>query len=166
MDFMIEQGTANQFFSYATMVIPSNDFFLANANPNAIDLSSLLASGVGSSVSFEIGLPGMVNDAGTEDDNGTNPMGGFNTSAANGLFGLPGGQSGPNQGDDDPTAFIRSVTGDPFAEFGTTVPGSLNFNNYSNGIGRITITVVPEPTSGLLIGLATTPLFLMRRRKQ
>ena len=37
-------GGVNNFFSYAAMVIPSNDFFVANADPLAIDVSMGLAA--------------------------------------------------------------------------------------------------------------------------
>lgn len=151
----------NQFFSYASMVLPSNDYYVANGNPTAHDLASIFGGG---SISFDIGLAnGGVNDAGTEIND-------FDTSAANGLFGLSGGQGGPNEGADE-NGVNANVIGDPFAGFLNTPAGAdltlLNFNDtslYGNGIATVTITAVPEPTSLGLIGLGIGGLFLRRRR--
>ncbi len=154
-DIMIDGS--NEYFSYASMVLPSNDFFVANGNPLAHSLASLY-DGEGE-ISFLIGTPGSVNDAGTEAEDAA-------TSAANGLFGLPGGQTGPNQGADDPNPLIRNVTaaqplGDLKFEGGT--PPEFDFNDprfyKQGGIARITISAVPEPgslaTIALVAGLAT-----------
>lgn len=164
--FAIDDGGANNFFSYASMVLPSNDFFVANGSPTSFDLSALLAGG--GSIDILIGAPGSVNDAGTEAED-------FNFSAANGLFGsagLAGGQTGPNQGPDDANAFVRNVAGDPFAGF-ANIPGgadlsNLNFNNAGlytgGGIARITISAVPEPSSLALL-LAGSAVAVFRRRR-
>ena len=155
--FTIEINGTNRYFSYASMVIPTNDFYVANGNPLAHDLASLY-DGSGS-VSFNIGLANTVNDAGTETTS-------YLTSAANGLFGLGGGQSGPNEGADE-NGVNTNVTGDPFAGFGIETPAAFNFNDaslYANGIATVTITAVPEPSSQLvcLMGLAGLAFF---RRK-
>ncbi len=153
-------SSENQFFSYASMIIPSNDFFVANGNPAAFGLSALF-SGSGS-ISFDIGTTGSVNDAGTEIND-------FDFSAANGLFGLMGGQSGPNMGADE-NGVVTNVIGDPFAGFLNTPAGDLsqlNFNDdsiYANGIATITITAVPEPTGLGILLAAGIGLFVRRRR--
>ncbi|GAB5402497.1 MAG: hypothetical protein Aurels2KO_07280 [Aureliella sp.] len=161
--FALDDGGANNFFSYASMILPSNDFFIGNGAPQSIDLSNILANG--GSVSFLVGAPGTVNDAGTEAED-------FNFTPANGLFGLSGGQTGPNQGADDPSAFVRSVNGNPFDGFANIPNGAdltnFNFNDASlytgGGIGRITITAVPEPGSLALL-LAGSSMFVLRRRR-
>lgn len=154
--------TENQYFSYASMVLPSNDFYVANGNPTQWDLSSIL-DGSGS-ITFDIGLPGTVNDAGTEVND-------FSTSAANGLFGLAGGQTGPNQGADE-FGVNANVLGSPFADFLNLPDGQdlslLDFNNstlYSNGIATVTITAVPEPGSLGLLTAVLCGLSLSRRRR-
>lgn len=168
--FTIESG-ANQYFSYASMVLPSNDFFVANGNAMAHDLSSLFSGG--GSVSFEIGLPGTINDAGTETedfDSAAPPLGGLQGLFPTAGFTSPAGQMGPNEGAADPNSLIRNVAGDPFAGF-ANINGAdlsaLNFNDaslYSSGIARITITAVPEPATAMFGLLGAMGVCLVRRR--
>ena len=147
--FELRTDGSNDFFSYASMVLPTNDFFIANGSPVAHSVSDILSSG--GELSFFIGTPnGGANDAGTETEN-------FAFSAGNPLFPgrrLPLGQSGPDQGQavSEP---IANVIGDPFVNFVTPpAPFRLNnqspagpnlagldFNQYTDGIGRVTITV-------------------------
>ncbi|ACK72672.1 conserved hypothetical protein [Gloeothece citriformis PCC 7424] len=151
-DFDIATDGSNTYFSYLSMVLPSNDYYVANGNPFAHSLSSLF-SDPNVPIVFNIGLPGTVNDAGTEINN-------FNTSAGNGFFpGLPQGQTGGNQGADE--GGINANVGAPYGNFLNTPPGfnfaNLNFNNaslYPNGIGQVTITVVPEPLTILGVSSA------------
>jgi len=112
-------------------------------------------------------LAGTVNDAGTE-------LNDFATSAGNSLFGIAGGQSGPNEGVDQ-NGVNANVIGDPFAGFANLSNANgvdltrLNFNDstlYTNGIATVTVTAVPEP-SGIalaLLGLGSSGLLLRRRR--
>jgi hypothetical protein len=109
--FELRNDGSNDYFSYASMVLPTNDFFVANGNPLAHNISSLLETG--GEVSFFIGTPNSgVNDAGTERED-------FNFSAGNGLFpgrNLPAGQSRANQGRTT-RRNIANVVGDPFENF-------------------------------------------------
>ncbi|MEL4896446.1 spondin domain-containing protein [Crocosphaera sp. Alani8] len=176
--FEVTPDNSNLYFSYTSMILPSNDYFLANADPLAHSLTTLF-SGEDSFISFEIGLPGSFRDAGTEVND-------FNTSAPGGdpnpLFpGLPPGQSGPNDGADE-NGVITSVT-DSYADFQNrpvdfdTDFANLNFNNetlYPNGIARVTISVVEEvesvPESSTTVGLMTVGGLLffagLRRRNR
>ena len=166
----LQAGGANQFLSYASMVLPTNDYYIANGNPTAWDLSGLYRGQKGS-LSFDIF---SVNDAGTEVND-------FAYSAGNGLFpqlGLPVGQSGPNQGTDENGVNANVLL--PFAGFSNspsdadTNPafGALNFTNaslYPRGLATITIarttTAVPEPGSLAILGFASLGLVAMRRRR-
>lgn len=151
--FDVDVGGAGRYFSYASMVVVSNDFFVGNATPTAIDLSGLAGGGAISllvGVPYAAGLENIVYDAGTEVND-------FLFSLANGAFGIAGGQSGNNQGADE-NGVITAVTGSPFDGFlNSPAPGDLvplNFNNASlyGSIARIDIAVVPEPASMLLLG--------------
>ena len=157
-DFTIRIDGSNRYFSYLSMVLPSNDFFVANGNPLAHDLHTLY-DGEGS-ITFDIGLPGTINDAGTE-------AASYNTSAANGLFGLAGGQSGPDTPAGNLGLDIANVAGDPFGDFGIATPAAFNFNDagvYPNGIATVTLTVVPEPSSSVIAIAAIGLLGIFRRR--
>ncbi|MCR9201394.1 MAG: spondin domain-containing protein [Planctomycetaceae bacterium] len=109
--FVLLTDGSNDFFSYASMVLPTNDFFVANGNPTAHDISAILATG--GQITFLIGTPnGGVNDAGTERED-------FGTSAGNPLFpgrNLPAGQSGPDVGRRTRRP-ITNVVDDAFAAF-------------------------------------------------
>ena len=157
--FNVDNTGANQYFSYASMVLPSSDYYVANGNPLAHDLSGLT---VGSSTSFFIGAPGTVNDAGTEVNN-------FATSAGNGLFGIAGGQSGANQGANE--GGVNTNVTSPFASFlnqpiGGVAP-ELNFNNYQNGIAHVDVEAVPLPAPIAMMGavMVGAGLFARRRNK-
>ena len=160
--FEIDTNGTNRYFSYVSMVLPSNDFYVANGNPFAHDLFSLY-DGSGS-VSFNIGLAGTVNDAGTEVES-------YVTSAANGLFGLAGGQSGPNIGADQNGVNANVLGPNPLSalNFVEGTPAAFDFNDtslYPNGIATITITAVPEPSSIVLGALGLTSVGLMNRRRR
>jgi hypothetical protein len=160
--FDISDDGSNTYFSYAAMVLPSNDYYVANGNPFAHSLQALF-NGITDEIIFNIGLPGTVNDAGTEIND-------FATSAGNGLFGLPGGQTGPNQGADE-GGVNANVMGDPFAGFLNT-PGGVdlslfNFNDaslYANGIATISIRVVPIPAALPLFACGLGALGFVRRK--
>ena len=153
--FTIATDGSNRYFSYVSMVLPSNDFFVANGSPFAIDLMSLY-DGEGE-VSVNVGgfNASPVNDAGTEAES-------YVTSAANGLFGLAGGQTGPDSPAGSLGLPIANVLGANPLDALNFVEGpqpGFDFNNgqlYPNGIATITITAVPEngavpePGSGLV----------------
>jgi len=134
-------ATDNNWFSYAAMVIPSNDFFIGNSNPLAWNIASLI-DGSSNSLSFDVV---RVYDAGTEVND-------FATSAANGLLSFTGGQTGANQGADE-NGVITIASGGDFANFLnlSNVPGSdvsgINFDNFSSiaTIELTTVAAVPEP---------------------
>jgi hypothetical protein len=138
-EFTVDDAGANTYFSYASMVLPSNDFFVANGDPFAHSLSSLF-NGTATTISFNIGAVGTVNDAGTEIND-------FLFSPGNGIGGIPDGDP---MGGADEGGVISNVIGDPFAGF-LNNPGTgaaLNFNDlatYANGIATVTISVVPAP---------------------
>ena len=162
--FTLDDAGANNYFSYAAMVLPSNDFFIANGNPTAHDLSDLLSGNV-NTLSFNIGTPGTINDAGTEIND-------FAFSPNPPPFGIPAGDA---PGGADEGGVVTNVVGDPFAAF-LSQPGGdlsiLNFNDaalYPNGIATVTLSVVPAPVpvpAALPLAMsACAGLFAFMRRR-
>ena len=174
----VDTSGANQYFSYASMVLPSNDFFMANGNPLAHNLSSL---SIGSSpISILIGTTGggssPVNDAGTEVEDFdfvAPPNDGLNGLFPGRSFDPSAGQTMANQGTPQ-GANIANVTGaDPFGGFANILGADLSgfdFNDaslYTGGaIGRITISVIPEPTSLVMMGLAAIGFTMKRSNRR
>jgi hypothetical protein len=160
----LDLAGVNRYFSYAAMVVVSNDFFIGNDNATQFDLSSLAHGG---KISLLVGGAGQVWDAGTEVND-------FHYSLANGAFGIGGGQTGPNQGTDE-HGLVHLVTGNPYTSFAgqELVPagyqwGALDFSN-QGAFARVDIEVsaVPEPSSAalLLAGLGFAG-FVARRRSR
>lgn len=171
-DFVIDSNGQNRYLSYVSMVLPSNDYFVANGNPMAHDLMSLYGAPVGTSISFDIGLPGTINDAGTE-VNFANISGAGDmedeTVAGLGVLGAGYmGQSMPDVGDAE-NGVVANVA-DPFGSAMSLLDAhsNLNFNDaglYPNGLATVTVSVVPEPSSILLSGLGVLGLLAVRRRR-
>jgi hypothetical protein len=142
----------SRYFSYASMIIPSNDFFIANANPMAHQVFD--AKGKFTSVSFIV--PGtQVRDAGTE-VNDELPM---NTA----FF----GQMMPDTGVDEngvitvATGFLPAAPGNIL---GTPMFANADFTAMGYQVARIDIQAVPEPASMALMTFGLLGLALWRRR--
>ena len=161
--FDVASDGSNDYFSYASMILPSSDYFIANGNPLAIDLSSILSGG--GVIEFGVGLAGTILDAGTEIND-------FAFSAGNPLVGIPAGDA-PNGADE---GGVVSNVANPFAGFlnapgGFTV-GNLDFNDsaiYPDGVATVRIeairpTGVPEPGAALPIAALGLMAFLRRRK--
>lgn len=156
----------NRYFSYAAMVVLSNDFFIGNDNATQFDLSGIANGG---KISLLVGGAGQVWDAGTEVND-------FRYSLANGAFGIGGGQTAANQGTDE-RGVVHLVSGNPYLSFAGQefVPagyqwGNLDFST-QGAFARVDIEVlaapVPEPSSAalLLAGLGFAG-FIARRRSR
>lgn len=142
-------------FNFAAMLLPSNDWFIGNGG--SFDVSSLLGGSVGDSLAFEFVT---VWDAGTELED-------FDFSPGNGLIGLtnPGGVAADFGTDQN--GVVTALTGtDPFAAFANPSAGfnSADFDFTGSPIARVTLEVIPEPSSSLLAGLGLM-LGLTRRRR-
>lgn len=151
-----EDGSGN-YFSFASMVLPSSDFFIGNDNPLSLSIAGLL-DGTFKSISVNVV---NVYDAGTEVND-------FATSAGNPLFpiaGLPAGQGGPNQGADE-GAFVTLITSAAYGDYGNSAGldlSALGFSDYDS-IATFTLTAVPVPAALPLLLTALGGLGFMRKR--
>lgn len=157
---------ANRYFSFASMVIPSNDAFIGNGDPTAYEIYDAGGNFAGPLEFFVVGDD--VRDAGTED----------NTEMEAAFL----NQTGPNMGDTTVggtvavhPGFIGSAGnpgGTPVILSGsamnaagqTIVPSAADFSQSGFQVARITIAQVPEPATLLMAGLSTVLLAVWRRR--
>ena len=145
--------TEQSSFSFASMVLPSNDYFVGTDNP--INIASLVSGSNGDSVTVEFF---NVYDAGTELEDLAFAPGGP-------LVGIltpsdpPGGVETA-----EPIAIVLGP--DPFGSFANLPAGfdttGIDFTNGS--VARVTLTVVPEPATFGLTMLAGGALLMARRR--
>ena len=153
----VANPAATRYLDYLQMVVPSNDFFLGNANPAGVPLFDASGNFTGTQT---IVLTGSnVWDAGTEVDNiafGAADVVGDNATdhvAANGtvtpVFG----------GSINETAYLNSILGV------TTADGYVVSHLISAGdpIETITITAVPEPSAVALLGGAVLATLIIWR---
>lgn len=145
----------NTRFSFASMVLASNDWFIGNADPNAYDISSLIGAAAGTSMTIGVTT---VWDAGTEEED-------FAFSAGNPIIGVTTVGDAPNGTPQNGT--VAAVTGpDPFAAF-ANIPGGFDTSSVDftgAEVASITLTVIPEPSSAILGACAAGALLLRRRR--
>jgi len=141
--------STSRYFSYASMVIPSNDAFVANGNPMAFNIFSAGGSFLGADF---IVLGTAVLDAGTE----VNDEIPANTAALD--------QAAPNTGTTEngtiqmhPGFILDGNILDAFPNADFTVPGYQ--------VARITVTRVPEPITLALYSLGLAGLGFSRRNR-
>ncbi len=132
-------ATDNNWFSFASMVIPSSDYFVGNADPQIWNISSVI-NGTQNSLTFNVF---SVYDAGTEVND-------FNTSAANSLIaGLPTGQGNNTNVGADQGGFITQINGSEFDNFANIPQGfditAFDFNQPIATIQISAVAAVPEP---------------------
>ena len=150
--FMVTAADGNGMFSYASMLLPTNDWFIGNDTPR--NVSSLLGAPIGTFITFNVM---NVWDAGTELED-------FATAAGNPLLGLPAGDAAAGADQNGVVSLVSAAN--PFASFANQPagfnPASLDFTG--SPVGTFTLTVVPEPGIAALGAVALLPL-LRRRRK-
>ena len=137
----------NQFMSFASMVIPSNDAFFGNGDPQAYRLFNADGSFAGP-LSIDVST---IYDSGSEDNTGTGAA--FSTLAA-----TPETDQSLNVA---LHAGLGNFAGTGTAA-GTTIGGALSGN-----IARITVAAVPEPTSFFLwlVGITASGCVFRRSRR-
>lgn len=145
-DFVIDLAGGNNRLTLASMILPSSDFFIGNISTPAFDLSGLSSS---TPLSFTLT---SIYDAGTE-------LNDFATSAGNPLLGLPPVDA--TLGVPDSLTNIRLVGNTPYDDYLNAPAGFAP----SVSQFQVTVTSVPEPTTGLL-GCILIGGVMMRRRKR
>ncbi len=153
-DLDVGDASTNRYFSYASMVVPSNDLFVANGGPTAHELFDAMGNFNGTTIIEIYGRD--VNDNGTE----------FNSATNDAAFSANDGQSIPE------FTNIRGLfTDDSDADYLDSFLGSNTGNGGTIGstfgaddlIARITITAVPAPSSAM--ALLGGGLLVTRRRR-
>jgi len=130
--------TIHRYFSFGSMVVPSNDRFVGNDSPTAIELFDAGGNFVGNSV---VVLGSEIWDAGTEVD---------------GLFGAAFVE-GQGAMDHIDQGGVIELNNDFSVWDGAMTPAGYNFIDLPNddgGVVRISFRVIPAPSSLALLGLA------------
>lgn len=142
---------SSRYFSYASMVIPSNDAFIANGDPTAFEIFDAAGNFLGADF---IVLGSAVRDAGTEvnDEIPANTAALMQTVADTGVMEMGTVQ---NHG-----GFI------PGGNILTARPGA-DFTASGYQVAHITVEAVPEPgeITMLIAGLLVGGVLLYRRRR-
>jgi hypothetical protein len=145
----IEVDTANRFFTFGTMVVPSNDHFLGNANPAAFEVLDANGNLLLTSITEDAS---RIWDAGSETEN-----------PANAAF-LVGGDNGLRENENQPVTFnfadLSAFNGLTTAAGYTFDSGLLSANT---PVIRISFERIPEPTSVLLTCLCFMGFCVTRR---
>ena len=153
-DLDVGDASINRYFSYASMIIPSNDLFFANGNPVAHQIFDAMGNFTGTTIIEIFGSDVL--------DNGSE----FNDAFGGAAFSANGGASVDEFGairnlfsDAGDGAYLDSFIGSNTAN-GATIGSSFGANDL---LARITITQVPAPSSAaLLLGAG---IMVTRRRR-
>ncbi len=151
-------AASSQYFSYASMVIPSNDFFIANGNP----LAHRIFDDAGNFVGADFVVTGaQVLDAGSEVND--------ELPESTAFFGQQAPDTGVDEGGGVELAegFIpggRILSSDDFANADFTVPGYEVARFRVELLADESAAAVPEP--GVVLGLLAVGGLMMVRRQQ
>ncbi|WP_442484801.1 spondin domain-containing protein [Aeoliella sp. SH292] len=147
---IFEIDPSNRFFTFGTMVVPSNDHFLGNANPVAFEVFDAGGNLVLNSFTEDAA---RIWDAGSETEN-----------PANAAF-LVGGVNDQRANENLPVSFNFS---DLSAFNGLTTAAGYTFDSSllspNTPVLRVSFSLVPEPSSVALFAIGGFALLAVRRR--
>jgi len=155
----VADPAVSRYLDFASMVVPSNDFFFANQDPKTYQLFDSAGRFTGP-LTIQI-YGGNVWDAGSEVDNinfGAAFVVGDNIHdhvAANGLVSRVFG--GPN----DFSSYLNSINGKA-TPYGYDISHIITSNDL---IATITVQSVPEPSTLVMFGIGAIGLMIGARRK-
>lgn len=141
----------NRFFTFGTMVVPSNDHFLGNANPTAFEVLDVGGNLLLTSITEDAS---RIWDAGSETEN-----------PANAAF-LVGGVNAQRENETLPVTFNFA---DLSAFNGLTTAAGYTFDSLllstNTPVLRVSFAVVPEPSSVALVALGGFAFVALRRQR-
>jgi hypothetical protein len=147
---VFEIDSSNRFFTFGTMVVPSNDHFLGNANPMAFEVLDTNGNLLLTSITEDAS---RIWDAGSETEN-----------PANAAF-LVGGINDQRENENLPVMFNFA---DLSAFNGLTTAAGYVFDSSllsaNTPVLRISFEQVPEPSSWLMIGASLVSMAGRRSR--
>jgi len=153
--FSVAPGSSmSRYFSYASMIIPSNDAFIANGNPMAFEIFDASGNFIGADFTV---MGSMVLDSGTEVND--------EIPANTAFF----GQSAPDTGVNENGVILTHPGFNPVGSGGILDDprfANADFRSPGYQVARIRVTAVPEPgTVALLVGIGVAGIAVRRRRK-
>jgi hypothetical protein len=156
----VADPSTNRYLSYAAMVVPSNDFFVGNANPTAFQLFDASGHFLGPKTIQIFGA--NVWDAGTE----------VNNIAFGAAFIV--GDNITDHVDENSTIMMVFGGGTDFSGYlgsinGKPTPAGYDISHLiSSGdlIATIQINSVPEPSAAILLGLGVSGVLIAARGRK
>ena len=150
VDLNVDNPASNQYLTFASMVIPSNDAFVGNMDPQSFHVFNADGSFAGP-LTIEL-FGASIHDAGTETNSGLGAA--FSTMGGDGMD-ENGVVLATHPGLDN---FIDTMTA-----AGSTIGSAVGAGE---PLARLQITNVPEPggLTAALVGIITGMLMLRRRR--
>jgi hypothetical protein len=152
----VSNPSADQFLSYAAMVVPSNDFFLGNATPLQIFNSSGAFIGP---VTIQV-FGSNIWDSDTEVQSTTSGLTFVVGQTPGGGTQISGGSIAPLFSEAGAPSFLQSIEGL------STIGGYTVTSDFgpTDLIATFQINSVPEPTSVVMLGIGAAALLVSRRR--
>jgi hypothetical protein len=147
---VIDVDTSNRFFTFGTMIVPSNDHFLGNANPMAFEVLDTNGNLLLTSITEDAS---RIWDAGSETEN-----------PANAAF-LVGGVNDQRENENLPVTFNFA---DLSAFNGLTTAAGYVFDSSllsaSTPILRVSFEQIPEPSALFMIVVSLVSMAVRRSR--